>query len=200
MEDQQSDDDPVVTLKLLLPLLAVVYRGYEEAVEKVRAYFQEGKLTYSPYAFSALVRCHLHDFVSAPRWTRLRFKLFRLSNDGIDIEYRGCRLKAWKGADELPASQSDAREAYLYQPSLFPLGTPGAPPRKLVVTWELNAEDRSLKRLFLICPKWDGSNADVHWIQEIPHPATMISAGLGFASVGDLDDLDDEKHVGREGQ
>ena len=197
MINHRPDDDPAATSALLLPLLTLLYRGYEYAVENVRTYFQEQKLTYSPYAFSGLVRCHLHDFVSAPRWTRLGFKILRLSNDGIDIEYRGCRIKVWKGTDELPAPQSDAREAYCYQPSLFPLGAPGAPLRRLVITWELNAEDHSLKKLFLICPKWDGSDTEVHWSQEISHPAAMISAGQGFVSLDDLDEPD-EQQIGRE--
>lgn len=198
MEDHQPEDDAAATLKLLWPFLRLVYQGSEAAVEKVRAYFQEQKLTYSPYAFSGLVRCHLHDFLSCPEWQKLKFSIVRLPNDGIDVVYRNCRIKAWKGADELPPPRSDSKAAYCYQPSLFPLGTPGAPPRKLVVTWELNG-DLSLKGLFLICPKWDGTETDVHWLQEIPHPATMISAGQQFASSGDLDEPGETQAV-NEGQ
>lgn len=202
MRDQQTDPDPdaTETLRLQWPLLALVYRAYEQAIEKARAYFQSEKLTYSPYAFAGLARCHFHDFVSAPRWDRIGFRIIRLPNDGIDLQYRDCRIKVWKGGDEgqLPLIRSDAMGIYCYQPSLFPIGTLGAPPRRLAVTWELNG-DRGLKALFLICPQFGAKEGEVYWSIEIPHPATMLSAGPEFGSSRDLDDFG-EPQTGTERQ
>jgi len=191
------EDDATATRTLLWPLLALLYQGIEQAIEKVRTHFSDHVLMYSPYAFSNLVRCHLHDFLGPAKAGALGFKVWRLPLDGIELDYKGCWIKAWKGDDELPPPRSGTNEEYCYQPSLFPLGAPGAPPRRLVVTWELNG-DMSLKALFLICPKWDGAE-DVHWIVDIPHPATTMSGGEHFASSDDLDD-ETQSQTGTKGQ
>ena len=193
----QPDDDGLATRTLLWPLLSLLYQAIEEAVEKVRAHFHEHHLTYSPYAFSNLVRCHVHEFLGTTKAAAVGFNIARLALDGVELDFKGCRIKAWKGTDELPPPRSDTSEEYLYQPSLFPLGGLGAPLRRLVVTWELNG-DLSLKALFLICPKWDGAD-EVHWIKDIPHPATMMAGSDHFGGSGELDD-DDKAQAGSEEQ
>jgi hypothetical protein len=190
MTDQDTDPEATQALARLRPLLSLAYRAYEHSIEKARAYFQSESLTYSPYAFASIARCHFHEFVSAPQWASIGFKLFRRPNDGIDLLYRHCRIRVWKGGDEgqLPPLRSDGMAEYCYQPSLFPFGALGAPPRKLAVTWELNS-DQSLKALFLICPKLGGKDGEVYWSIEIPHPATMVVPEHDFGTTGDLDDF-----------
>lgn len=162
------------TLDELLPVLPLIYRALEGAVQQGREFFGDNEIDRP--LFPNLVRYHVKLALNKRGLTvvddnepHLDHKI--LANNGLLLEYgpRHVRiLKADHGALPAPGI-SRTKQQFYEQLSLLeePIDT-----QKLILLWDVEGGVLDLQ---LVCPK-SGSErtSSAHWMIPVPHPAEII--------------------------
>jgi hypothetical protein len=186
----------------LKPLTDALYEVIERAVADAQAYLDakrvelrgpDGDDAIDPYVFSQLVRFYASELLASSSFAELGYRLERLPNCGIYLEYLGYLIRLWK-ADEgkLPAPGASLSKQDFYQQPLFAEDRP----RKLAVLWETYKSGKV--SLILACPSGEGEPwqpGQSHWELTIPHPATTSEQVRESVAVDDFDDLTFDRKI-----
>ena len=191
--------DPRVVLLHLRLVLLLIGETLEGSIPLVlENVFERQQLDFSPFLFSSAIRCHLkkalaqggydpHD-ISEP----VRLALNYLSNDGVDFNFDGLRIKALKGS-VLPKPSSESRETFYAQKQdcfdFYQGDLEAQPLRNVITLWDYSP-GIGMSSLLLLATK--NAEGDLLWQLRVPSPAELVNPDIKLDS-NDIDlDVDDE--------
>jgi hypothetical protein len=198
------DPDQDVVLKELSPVLPFIYRGVEEAIERTRDFFPEGKPIDAALAPN-LVRYHVKEYIDHKSSADSRlsvsstFEREPLPNNGLFLHFGPYRIRILKADEgELPLPGPSRARRRFYQQTLPLWAQVSGEDRpnlvNLVILWDVNSE-YVLNDLSIACPKDVGESrgsVQCHWRAEIPHPAlTQASDADSPTQDTDAEEADD---------
>ena len=160
------------------------YRVMDAATADALSYFFSGDSPYESFLFAAMVRYRAKHYFQQMQLKRCIVE--DVLNNGIHLKFPDSEYKIWKSFSNPNATRT--KRAYLTQSKFkqdalpfqgmvnrYPLPLRQDSPLRLVVLWDINAEQEI--ELFLVCPRsltLDFANVQPHW--RIPIPRRTASA------------------------
>jgi hypothetical protein len=195
-----------IFLDKLAKLHPVLHSVLDLATTAARGFFEERKKEVDSALFPDLVRYFSKELLQDPKYSSVGYILNVLSKNGLLLIYEqdectyNLRMRKADEEGEMPVlSLSEKMKRFLKQRApllpgfedLFAEGEQKTPPTtsiKLVIVWEVDS-NYILKDVWLACFKDDAGST--HFVGEIPHSATSITAPVAFdGPAEELEDLD----------
>jgi hypothetical protein len=166
-------------------LFPPLFRALEHGCYKNREFHEnEGENVFDPFVSPTLVRFFAKRALRQAGFAPVDIEMEQLSNNGLSLFFKGYHVRIRKGDNGSvpgPGQSDQLKKFYCQQTEMFE-GSNGdmqITHLNLVVLWDFD-ELHNLAGLRLARPKGvsaDGSDVNLHWIEQIPYPAE----GLGPA-------------------
>ena len=201
-------------LAQLQPIVPLVYRAMEGALQKTREFFEDRNVEVDRSLAPNLVRYFAKEFLVAEGQVVIEeeeadtadYELQPLPNNGLCLSFGRHEIRILKSDDgELPApGQSKSRQTFWnwngQQSFNFSYGDEPAstseeefPNLHLIILWDVAPVKYTLKKLLLGCPTSGDTTKEsvsAYFLEEIPHPIEAIDLALTSNGAPVLDDLD----------